>query len=82
MNRQHAWISENGYASVETGAAQDNLAMTRLNHASGFDVVGIRLKDRGPEITYEKRLNERPNSSKQAFFSHSTDLAFVTVSLA
>jgi len=56
MNRQHAWISQNGFASVETGAQQDNLAMTRLNLMSGFQVVGIRFKDLGPEVTYEKRL--------------------------
>ncbi len=56
MNRQHAWISQNGFASVETGAQQDNLAMTRLNLMSGFQVVGIRFKDLGPEITYEKRF--------------------------
>ena len=58
MNRQHAWIAENGYASVETGAQQDNLAMTRLNLLSGFEVVGIRFKEQGPEMTYAKRLNE------------------------
>ncbi|MCZ6616956.1 MAG: GNAT family N-acetyltransferase [Gammaproteobacteria bacterium] len=58
MTRQHDWISRNGYASVETGVQQENLAMTRLNLASGFQVVGIRFKDLGPEITYQKRLSK------------------------
>ena len=57
MDRQHAWIPENGYISVETGAQQDNLAMTRLNHVSGFQVVGIRFKNLGPDVTYEKRFD-------------------------
>ena len=58
MDRQHAWIAQHGFASVETGAQQDNLAMSRLNLVKGFKVVGIRFKELGPEITYEKRLNE------------------------
>ena len=56
MNRQHAWLLEAGYKTVETGARQHNSAMAELNLASGFKVVGIRFKDGDPEITYEKQL--------------------------
>lgn len=56
MRRQHLWLLENGYRTVETGARQDNHDMAKLNLASGFSVVGIRYKGQVPDVIYEKRL--------------------------
>jgi len=56
MHRQHLWLQENGYQTVETGARQDNHEMAKLNLASGFAVVGIRYKGQVPDVIYEKRL--------------------------
>jgi len=56
MNRQHLWLRERGYLSVETSARQSNFGMAQLNLASGFKVVGIRYKGADPDIIYEKPL--------------------------
>lgn len=56
MNKQHLWLRERGYLSVETGARQSNFAMAQLNLESGFKVVGIRYKGDDPDIIYEKLL--------------------------
>jgi len=52
--RQHAWLCENDYLLVETGARQSNLTMTRLNLASGFKIVGLRHKTDSMDILFEK----------------------------
>lgn len=57
MNRQHLWLRDRGYLSVETSARQSNFAMAQLNLASGFKVVGIRYKGEDPDIIFEKPLN-------------------------
>lgn len=54
MIRQHLWLCERGYLSVETAARHSNFAMAQLNLASGFKVVGIRYKGEDPDIIYEK----------------------------
>ena len=60
MRMQHEWATRQGFKFIETGAQQNNIAMGALNFASGFEVVGIRYKQRDSsrvtELTYEKSL--------------------------
>ncbi len=56
MQLQHEWLRETAYERVETGTQQDNSAMCALNLANDFQIVGMRSKARGVEVTFEKKL--------------------------
>lgn len=56
--RQHTWLRDNGYSTVETGADQANTAMLQLNLASGFVVVGTYSKEGGTDVILRKSLRD------------------------
>lgn len=56
MRRQHAWLAERGYASVETGTDQENRAMARVNLAHGFTVCGMRTFPDRQHVLFSKQL--------------------------
>lgn len=57
MELQHQHLTENGYRLVRTGTSNHFRRMLLLNLLSGFDVVGVRIKNGRPHIQLEKRLD-------------------------
>ena len=58
MEIQHEWVAAQGFASIETSAARDNLAMLALNRAAGFRVIGAYDRDGMPRVMHYKKLRE------------------------
>ena len=56
MELQHQHLTENGYRLVRTGTSNQFRRMLLLNLLSGFDVVGVRIKNGRPHIQLERRL--------------------------
>ena len=56
MIRQHAWLTERGYADVETATDQHNAAMTRINIVHGFTICGMRTRPERTQILFSKAL--------------------------
>jgi predicted GNAT superfamily acetyltransferase len=57
MRRQHAWLTERGFSSIETAANQENHAMARLNLAHGFSVSGVRSTPGKTQVLFSKQLD-------------------------
>ncbi|HEX7034430.1 MAG TPA: GNAT family N-acetyltransferase [Pseudomonadales bacterium] len=56
MRRQHAWCAEAGYREITTETLGDNAPMLILNLRSGFEVVGMRVDERGTKVLLRRRL--------------------------
>ena len=56
MRRQHAWLRERGFETVETAANQDNLPMIGANLEHGFTVCGLRQKAGRVQVLFSKDL--------------------------
>ena len=56
MQRQHAWILEQGYAVIETEVRASNHAMAQLNTSCGFQAVGFKIAGDNQVIIYRKQL--------------------------
>ena len=56
MELQHAWAKERGFASIETGATADNVAMLELNREFGFEVIGTYNRDGMPRVMLAKKF--------------------------
>jgi GNAT superfamily N-acetyltransferase len=56
MLRQHRWLAERGYSTVETAANQENHAMAQLNLRHGFSICGVRVAASRTQILYSKAL--------------------------
>jgi predicted GNAT superfamily acetyltransferase len=56
MRRQHAWLRERGFETVETAADRDNLAMIRANLEHGFTVCGLRHKADRVQVLFSRDL--------------------------
>ena len=64
MERQHRWLRELGYATIETAANQANRAMSRLNLAHGFTVCGLRTDPGRVQVLYSKSLVDAEEPQK------------------
>lgn len=56
MRRQHAWLRERGFETVETATNRDNLAMIRANLDHGFTICGLRHKLERVQVLLRKDL--------------------------
>jgi GNAT superfamily N-acetyltransferase len=56
MERQHDWARSRGYTTIETRSEQTNVAMARVNLASGFVVCGMQSHPDRTQIFFSKSL--------------------------
>lgn len=56
MRRQHAWLRERGFETVETATNQGNLPVIRANLEHGFMVCGLRHKSGRMQVLFSKDL--------------------------
>lgn len=59
LERQHTWVEERGYESIETGAIKSNQAMLMLNLSAGFEIIGSYARDATPRVMLHKQLIPR-----------------------
>ena len=57
MEKQHGWVASRGYRMIETSTDEDNVAMSRLNLAHGFEEAGWRQEPGRRQTLFIKALN-------------------------
>jgi hypothetical protein len=56
MAKQHEWLANCGYQSIETAVNQENIAMAQVNLGSGFEVCGVRSEPHRVQVIFSKQL--------------------------
>lgn len=57
LERQHRWLLEQGFTSVETAAVGGNLAMLSLNLRAGFHIIGNYCREGSQRVLLAKNLS-------------------------
>ncbi len=50
LRRQHQWVRQRGYSSIQTATTEDNAAMLALNLSMGFRVIGTYNRGKGLRV--------------------------------
>jgi GNAT superfamily N-acetyltransferase len=54
--RQHSWLVDRGYSTIETATNQENHSMVQANLKQGFSVSGIRTEPARTQLLFHKAL--------------------------
>lgn len=57
LERQHGWLREQGFKTVETAANPSNVAMLSLNFRGGFRIVGNYWREDDLRVLLAKKLS-------------------------